>query len=145
MKPVLSNYFNDGADPQAQAVLALLQFMWDDEHDKNFHTEAEVGRWENCREQGYVISISGGPDHEQLNIAFFQHRNSDAICAIKWHQTTINTPTIEKASEIDFNGEVYQDGKFDVTKEVGCFEIEEMAKWIAGELEDYVKTIQIGG
>ena len=63
-----------------------------------------VARWENCREQGYVISLRLPTYSKQLNIAFFEHRNTDSICAIVWEQRTLNSPTIETA---EF-GDVYK-------------------------------------
>lgn len=144
MQVNLREYLQDGANEQAQAVLALVKYLWSEDNDEHIDTEARVGRWENCREQGYVISIKGGIGLEQVNIAFFEHRNSDVICAIKWHQSTINTPTIDVAENIDFNGEVYQEDKYDVSRSVGFGKVKEMAEWIVDELEKYVELVRNG-
>ena len=132
MRPLFQN--NDGADPQAQAVLAYLTYgragvdkSWDAER-KRYTAEPQVSRWQNCREQGYVITMRGGKGR-QINIAFFEHRNSDDICAIKWEQTTINAPTIENA---DFK-DVYSD-KYDVSHRVEVGLAQDMADWIYEQL-----------
>ena len=72
----IQNYMNDGANYQAQAVLAfvrrqndtILNYSWNDEF-KSYEDRLNVGRWENCREQGYVISMNTR-NGNQLNIAF---------------------------------------------------------------------------
>lgn len=126
----LKNYLDDGACHQARATLAYLQAIC----FKNKNTKAHVARWENCREQGYVVSLYlfGVGEGKQLNIAFFEHRNSDSICAVKWEQRSINSLTIDTA---EFVG-VYKD-KWDVSHEVPYGEAYKMADWIAGELLDF--------
>jgi len=129
----LSEYLHDGASHQAKAVLAFLQIMtiessWDEER-KKYLAEPEVARWENCREQGYVVSMRSKDYSRQINIAFFEHRNSDNICAVKWEQRTVNSPTIETA---EF-GDVYKD-KWDTSYTVNHGEIVKMSDWIIEEL-----------
>jgi hypothetical protein len=115
----------DGANYQAKAVLA-----WIKGHDVMFDTT--VGRWVNGREQGYVlsktISLGKGKGINQLNIAFFEHRNSDSICAVKWKQVSTNTINIDTA---EFE-EVYKN-KWDVSYTVSRGEIVKMAEWIMAE------------
>lgn len=133
----IENYNDDGANYQAQAVLAMLKGFgnieqsWDD-NSKRYSAEVKVSRWENCREQGYVVCLTGKGYNRQLNIAFFEHRNSDSICAVKWEQTTINAPTIDTAQF----GDVYKD-KYDVSKSVGYGKIMEMTEWITKELTKF--------
>lgn len=137
MSTSLNNYHNDGANRQAQAVLAFVQYLigdgieasWDDEW-KRYTADIEVARWENCREQGYILYLNA-PQYSsnQLNIAFFEHRNSDSICAIKWHQWGINSLTINTA---DFGDECYSD-KYDTSYDVRYGEAYKMATWIVKE------------
>lgn len=132
----LKHYMQDGASAQARAVLAMVQNLiidssWDDRYFR-YKAEPSVARWENCREQGYVISLYS-ESFKQLNIAFFQHRNSDVICAIRWEESTINSPNIESAN---FNEQVYSD-KWDVTFEANYGEILKMANWIEKEFIDF--------
>lgn len=133
----LNHYMQDGAGKQARAVLAYLQGntieeSWNDA-TKNYDAEPQVARWENCREQGYVVSLNF-QYKRWLRIAFFEHRNSDAICAIRWEQgNLINSPTIDTAR---FGEQCYKD-KWDVSKEVSPGRADEMAEWIQRELEAF--------
>lgn len=129
----------DGACAAAQAVLAYLQHMhieesWSMERSC-YLAQPKVARWENCREQGYVISMTDGEFYRkaQLNIAFYEHRNSDDICAIVWEQATINSPTI---STIDTQGTVFKD-KWDISKVVAYDQPQAMADWILKQMRDF--------
>lgn len=132
----LENYLEDGAGYQARATLMFLQKdayieeSWNDEW-KRYDAEIQVARWENCREQGYVVSLRN-KKREQLNIAFFEHRNSDIISAVKWRQESINTLTIDNAKF----GDIYKD-KWDVSHSVSYGEVEEMAEWIIEQLREH--------
>lgn len=132
----LENYLQDGANYQARATLMFLQRnanieeSWNAEY-KIYEAEIKVGRWENCREQGYVVSLRN-KKREQLNIAFFEHRNSDSICAIKWQQESLNTLTINNAKF----GDVYKD-KYDTSYSVECGKAYEMSEWIIGQLTEH--------
>lgn len=99
----IENYMQDGACWQAQAVLAYVRGnIYHLTEDKYYKTSLriQVGRYENCREQGYVISVyfygkkDGNPVRLQRNYAVYQHRNSDAICVLISNTWTINTPGI---------------------------------------------------
>lgn len=127
----------DGANAQAQAVLAYLrqgdgiENSWSDE-EKEYIAQPKVSRWENCREQGYVVSMRSKGYDKQINIAFFEHRNSDEICAVEWEQVTINAPTIDTAKF----GDIYKD-KYDVSKGFGYGEASRMADWIEKQLSSF--------
>ncbi len=101
---------------------------------KRYLAEPKVSRWENCREQGYVVWMRNEGRSNQINIAFYEHRNSDSICAIRWEQITINAPTIDTAKF----GDVYKD-KYDVSKTVDVGRADEMASWIMDELISFYK------
>jgi hypothetical protein len=131
----LENYLEDGANHQARAVLAFLQgslFLEGIDSDKYSSYRPTVARWENCREQGYIVMIHSADYRNRLNIVFFEHRNSDSICAIKWYQTGINTPTIDTAQF----GDVYKD-KYDVSHSVGYGQIKEMCDWISAQMTEH--------
>lgn len=125
----------EGAQAQANAVRAYLTMndgiekSWDIER-KDYAAKPTIARWENCREQGYVISMRSRNYNKQINIAFFEHRNSDSIHAIKWEQLTLNSPTIDTAQ---FDGKVYKD-KYDTSHSVGFRQAADMAEWIMDEL-----------
>ena len=127
----LCNYMNDGAGYQAKCVLAIMQVeealvpeSWNDDFHK-YDAEPQVGRWENCREQGYCIYMRNR-NFDQINIAFFEHRNTDQICVLVWHQNTINTPNIDS---MDTKGECYKD-KWDITKSFPYDSFREAAEYI---------------
>jgi len=56
----LKTYLDDGANYQAKAVLAYLQKYegiedsWDEAFYR-YRAQPLVARWENCREQGYIV------------------------------------------------------------------------------------------
>ena len=137
----LQDYLQDGAGTQARCVLMLLQvFNIESSYNKERHrcdATIEVARWENCREQGYIISLINKKG-EQINIAFFEHRNSESICALRWLQSSINSITIETAQ---FNGDAYKDdNKYNVSKSVGYGSFIEMKDWIISELTKHYES-----
>lgn len=128
---------HDGANFQAQCVLAILnsrhiEKSWNPTKEV-YEAQPSVGRWENCREQGYVISFRVGFRSPQMNIAFFEHRYSDFICAVEWEQDTINTPNIDT---METGNKVYKT-KWDISKIAKCGEYDEMADWIMDRLEAF--------
>ena len=133
----MTNLFqnHDGANAQAQATLAYLvgrggiECSWKGEH--GFQAIPKVYRWHNCREQGYVVTLRSKNYDRQINIAFFEHRNSDDIRAIKWEQITAsgNPPTI---SDMDNKGLTYY-----VSKSFPYGKCTEMADWIYKQLSDF--------
>ena len=132
----LGRYLEDGADAQAKATLSYLQMYENVEESYNHETNGYdakimVARWDNYREQGYVVSLVNEMD-QQMNIAFFQHRNSDDVVAVKWMQSSIRSLTIDTA---DF-GDGYKD-KHDVSKSTPCGDGFKMAIWISQELDNH--------
>lgn len=127
----------DGANRQARATLCFLQGgsieeSWNKE-TLRYEAEPQVARWENCREQGYVVMLTYKYGRT-LSIAFFEHRNSDSICALRWEQPAFqNSPNIDTAQ---FNGACYKD-KWDVSHQVEFGKAAEMADWIQGELDNF--------
>ena len=94
----LKYYNQDGANWQARAVLGYLQNsqlfpdkVYSEEDYHEYIAKAFVGRYENCREQGYVLSVRY--HHYQKNYAFYEHRNTDSICVVAFEMNTINTPS----------------------------------------------------
>lgn len=134
-----AHYGDDGADHSSRAVLALAQFLccYLENVDQNTHS-VNVGRWCNGREQGYVVRVRpyvfDCDKPEQLNIAWFEHRNTDAICTLVWKQRTINTPTIHDA---DF-GNLYKD-KWDITESFRYNEHYKAAEFIASQINGYIE------
>ncbi len=135
----MNNLFErgDGADPQSVAVKAYLsghsgiESSWSRERSE-YLAQPQIDRWHNCREQGYVVSMRSRSLQKQINVAFFEHRNSDSICAVAWEQTTLNPPTIDSAQM----GDIYKD-KGDVSHAVSHGQAFEMADWIYKALESF--------
>lgn len=127
----------DGADCQARAVRDYLsgrdgiEESWNSDF-KRYSAEPNINRWHNGREQGYIISMRNNDYSRQINIAFFEHRNSDNICAIEWEQVTFNPPTIDNAKF----GDIYKD-KYDLSHQVSVGRADEMADWIFERLAEF--------
>lgn len=122
---------HDGASPSARAVLARLsghpgiEGSWNRQYHI-YDATPHVARWHNGREQGYVVTLRSNDYSRQLNIAFFEHRNSDNVCAVEWEQVTMNPPTIDTA---DFPPGVYAT-KYDVTASFTPEKIWQAADWV---------------
>lgn len=126
----VKEYLQDGADYQSRAVLMLIQGLLGGYEFG--YKKPTVARWSNCREQGYVISTNTFKGKD-MHIAFFQHRNSDSIHAVRWEEPYIeNPPTIDTANF----GEVYKD-KFDTSFQVKPHEIAKMSEWIVEQIRAY--------
>ena len=140
----ISEYLNDGANWQAQAVLAYMRghiFRVEDivkykHKDKNLYYKARVGRFENCREQGYVFSIQIGYENER-HYAVYEHRNSDILCVLISDGLCMDTPNVdfmwkdrgENASKYDYN-EGFSYG-----------EIMECGEWIIADMLEWAEEI----
>lgn len=86
----LENYLNDGASWQAQMVLAYLRAH----NCKEWNIQ--VGRYENCREQGYVFTLISDDYKNRRNYAVYEHRNCDNIIVLISDKFTSSTPTCEE-------------------------------------------------
>ncbi len=133
----LFNYLQDGADYQAKGVLAYLTHHdgIDESYDQKtggYKANPKIARWENCREQGYIVYMKAENYSKQINIAFFEHRNSDRIHAVKWLQHSTNALTIDTA----IFGSIYST-KWDTSHSVGYGKVVEMAEWVYEELANF--------
>ena len=136
----IEQYLYDGANWQASAVLAymrnlkrhILNKTWDKDLIDHYHCRLQVGRYENCREQGYVFSIrmSG----HQRNYAVYEHRNSDQLIVLISDVLTINVPSIDDM----WHDKGENPSKYDYDKAFGYGEIVECGDWIAN---DMIETI----
>ena len=96
-----------------------LDASYDKEKKKN-RAKIVVGRYENCREQGYVLTLL--VDWQAIyNIAFYEHRNSDRICVKGFEGSFFNTPRAEDLKMKD---------KWDYDKSFEFGQIMECAEWI---------------
>lgn len=137
----IENYMHDGANWQAQAVLAYLRVTKNDAINNTwnevFHkydASVEVGRYENCREQGYIFSVRY--KGEQRNYAVYEHRNSDQLCVVVFDGSTINTPTN------DMLFEAMGDNKWNYTKAFAFGEIVSCGDYIIDDIKEFINKVQ---
>lgn len=128
---------HDGANYQAQAVLAMVRYnlgdgieaSWNNEW-KCYDAEPMVHRFDNCREQGYVIYMRGPKGQNQINVAFYEHRNSDSIYVQVNHTVTLNAPTLDVITKDMSN-------KYACAMSAGVGEIDKVATFIAELLVEF--------
>lgn len=128
---------HDGANHQAQAVLAMVRYLigdgieasWNDEW-KQYDAEPKVTRYDNCREQGYIVFMRSKRRDKQINIAFYEHRNSDQIYVQVVEKNTFNSPV---ASDIYAT----MKDKYDCAFSAGCGQIEPVAKFVKNALVEF--------
>lgn len=131
---------NQEPDHVAAAVLALIRKRLgsglDDSWstlDKRYEAEPRVAEWYNGREAGYVIYMRSRHHNRQINIAFFEHRNSDDLCAVDWEGTTLNPPTISEIPESC----PYYHSKYKYSFGVPYNRPFELAEWIVERLQAF--------
>ena len=121
---------------QAEAVLAYVRYeigdgidpSWDYEQ-KDYLAVPMVNEWVNGREKGYVITMTDKFWNKQINIVFYEHRNTDLICALMWENNRFGIPSIQDA--IDFG---HFNSSSDYTHSVSVGRADEMAAWIKDQL-----------
>ena len=128
----IESYMNDGANWQAQSVLAYIRSMWSyPKYASGKPVSINVGRFENCREQGYVFTLC--VDGRQVkHYAVYEHRNSDELIVLKQNGFSINTPSVEF---------MFGDrGKYDYDKSFNYGEIMPCGDWIMNDMEKIIKN-----
>ena len=114
-----------GVSAQAWAVADLLL-----EYDVPDNQEFSTSTWYNGRERGLVFSVCYVGENA-LHVAVFQHRNSDDLCAVKWHAPpSINPPTLEESMPLAYP----EDDKSKVSYSVPYGHISEMTDWVKDQL-----------
>lgn len=103
----VDNYLNDGANYKTQMILCYLRGNQYDIREK-CHLKGEdfsfslnhiiVGRFENCREQGYIFGVRVR-EWSELDDKWMvvEHRSSDSIKVRHFRTLSINTPSIDMA------------------------------------------------
>lgn len=135
----MNNLFTnpDSTGVQARVVRAYLSahdgLPSSYDHARKDHlVRPEITPWFNGRERGYVITLRNRNFSRQLNIAFFEHRNTDQICAWRWEQVTMNPPTIDTMVPKPTSGYAHDHA-------VNVHEGHLMADWIYGQLDSFWK------
>lgn len=134
----IGEYLNDGANWQAQAVLAYIrgniaQFRegsWNP-LTKEYEAEVWVGRYENGREQGYVVSVMYRW-RKQITFAFYEHQNADRL-NVRHYNGTFGTDTPSGRYLAERYG-----SKSNFDKDFKCGEIKECGEYIINEIKKYV-------
>ncbi len=131
----LQDYLQDGANYKARAIMCILQGRINEikgadglGHSKD--VMIHVGRFENCREQGYVFTLFCECIFIK-NYAVYEHRNSDKICVLVNKKFTMDTP-----DGYDMFG---NRGKYDVDAMFRYDEIMEASNYIVDAM---IKDIQ---
>lgn len=132
----IEHYLEDGANWQAQCVLAYLRragkseveyLTWNKEKYRA-EGELQVGRCENCREQGYIFTLTYGAK-QLVHFWVYEHRNSDELCVVEFEGGFMNTPTINDIPMKD---------KYDVTMSFGCGDVVSCGEWIIERIKEYI-------
>jgi hypothetical protein len=134
----------DGAGFQAQAVLAYVRYhigsgiekSWDKTNHR-YAAEPKVTRYDNGREQGYIVWLRSRDYTKQINIAFYEHRNSDSICAVVSNNRTFNAPVLSDITEV-------MKDKHDTTKSFGFGKAADLAEWIVERLNKFWANTETG-
>lgn len=135
MNTELENYLQDGANYKARAIMCILQGRINEIKDADGLGHSKdvmiyIGRFENCREQGYVFTLFC--EYKFIkNYAVYEHRNSDNICVLVNDRFTINTP--------DADAMFGDRGKYDVDARFQYDEIMEASNYIVDAM---IKDIQ---
>lgn len=141
----IRNYLQDGAGAAARGVLCILQGLigdglecsWNKDF-KRYEAEIKIVVWIEGRQKGYCVYLRN-PEKEQMNIAFYEQCNSDAITAIKWWQGTSYPPNPDNANQKEMTGF----GTNYILKTVSYKSHYEMADWIFTELNRHWVKNQI--
>ena len=147
----IEHYFCDGANYTIQAVMCLckkiyLEYYEDYKQKCNIKDPCSpynrpvimVGRYENCREQGYILTLMSSQCGRQIaHYAIYEHRNSDNICVNKFRGSFINTPN----ADVVWSG---RESKYDYDQAFSYNEVWEAYEWleedIKAELAEYCQN-----
>lgn len=143
----ITNYLCDGANYTIQALMCLCKKIganldmpteYAERMDiKNPYSRwnepvLRVGRYENCREQGYTLSLVAQDCSTQIaHYTIFEHRNSDNICIQKFRGQFINTPSID---------DIWKDrkDKWDIDQTFSYNEVWEAYEWLSEDIESEI-------
>ena len=130
--------FTFGIKREALSVLHLLDREPDfADYDNGFYQiECETKPWYNGRERGFVLSSRHPRGCRVLHIAVFEHRNSDALCALKWI-TDNNYWNHPLEDQNIFDKAYHGANKWDVAHSVGWGESGKMANWVYREMKEF--------
>ena len=145
MTTTIECYLNDGANWQAQSVLGYLRFIRESIVEKTWSESTSryeafiyVGRYENCREQGYVFTISYKGEYKHY--AVYEHCNSDNLIVLINEGFSMNTPS----ADFMWNGDMDEDEepqKCGYTKDFDFGEIIKCGDFIAEDMRSFIDEV----
>ena len=145
MTTTIESYLNDGANWQAQSVLCYLRSIkesivtktWSDS-SRCYEAFIYVGRYENCREQGYVFTISYKGQYKHY--AVYEHRNCDNLVVLINDGFSMNTPSVDFMwkGHMDENGETR---KWGYDKDFDFGEIIQCGDFIAEDMKNFIDEV----
>ena len=106
----------------------------------------KTSRYHNCREQGFLWSMCKGslPNFSdgapQINFVWYEHRNSDQLCCIKW-TGKVKIPLDGSITYQVIPEEAFPD-KYSYTASFRYYKFEEAISWWADELQDWYDKIK---
>ena len=130
---------NDGADCQSQAVLAWLrghlfnvsEFCYS---HKVEDCDVSCVRYENCREQGYIVSVYVAGFEKSLHYAFYEHRNSDSIYIQRFEKPVVPEIGFEPPTKQDVWDNMEDKWSYSAIYSHG--EVVKAAEWIVDDMCD---------
>ena len=137
----INSYLNDGANCQAQAVLAMLRARVFEPLDKvyvpeknTYLAEVEVYRYDEGRENGYVFTLRPKvyPKIWQHNFAVFEACCSDNIFVVENEEFYMDNPTWDEVRK-------ECPSKFDATKKFGYGHIMECVSYIINRMGEVIE------
>ena len=128
-----------GISSQAMAVMNFIKDLTPEfaNYHEGYFTDVSFKTlpWYNGREKGIVITMSVYY-RQNIHIAFFEHRNSDAIHCLKWFtdEPYFNHPLEDMNI---FENAYHSDSKWDTAISFKYGQIRECADWIYNEFETF--------
>jgi hypothetical protein len=140
----LKHYMQDGANWQARCVLCYLQgniheidfFIEEELNLEKKETSIYVGRYENCREQGYEVTL--WYKGRRINYAIYEHRNSDELIVLKSKCKTTNTPNVDAM----WKDKGENPSKYDYDKSFSCGDIVLCGDWIINDMKIFITEVE---
>lgn len=118
-----------GMNRQAYVLLTAMSLV---ELDLPDMSGVDTHPYSNCRERGFVISVRN-EEGKYMFMAFFEHRNSDSICCVRW----IGAPNITGGyTPDDIPKEAYP-SKWDTTKSWPYMSIQDVIEWTTEQVSEH--------
>ena len=134
---------NTTMNMNAQAY-ALMHFLSTQEphtaryQDGKYQINIRCVPYMNCRERGFVLEIRQTYGDEPVCLAFFEHRNSDALCCIRWQSAQYQ----HCYTASDIPDSVYPD-KWSVTKSWDYMDLTGAYKYVLDVIQEVSATDEV--